>query len=266
MGIIAQDVQNYLRSLDGGWIDMEQTVDTFKSGTGQEPVSGILVAWMGYASLLKDAVRQDCNLVVVHEPIYYNHFDNDARFSVLDESESKKSFLEDSGLVVLRCHDLWDQYPGVGMRDCWSRTLGLENPVSVDGFTQLFEVSPVSAGSFASRIASSIRDLGQDTVQLVGPRDKSVRRIALGTGAVTPYLEMVKRYQPDLVVCTDDGFTYWMDGAYAIDSGVPAVIVNHAVSEVSGFAPLAEMLRDRFPDVPVHYIEQGCMFEQVAAE
>ena len=46
----------------------------------------------------------------------------------------------------------------------------------------------------------------------------------------------------DLAICTDDGFTYWHDAAYAIDMGIPAIVVNHAVSEEAGLMNLARHL------------------------
>ncbi len=51
----------------------------------------------------------------------------------------------------------------------------------------------------------------------------------------------------------------------AIDLGVPAIVVNHAVSEIYGMELLAKHLADALPTVPVHVIEQQCMFQTVTA-
>ena len=47
-----------------------------------------------------------------------------------------------------------------------------------------------------------------------------------------------------MALCTDDGFTYWRDGAYAIDSGFPVAVVNHPVAEEFGIKLLADNLRE----------------------
>ncbi len=44
----ARDLQSYLQSLNGGWVDPQKTVDTFKSGDPGAEVTGIAVGWMSY--------------------------------------------------------------------------------------------------------------------------------------------------------------------------------------------------------------------------
>ncbi len=75
----------------------------------------------------------------------------------------------------------------------------------------------------------------------------------------------IEEYGADGAICTEDGFTYWREGMMAMDLGIPAVVVNHAVSELPGIRLLAEHLAQAFPDVPVHYIEQRCMFRLVGS-
>jgi len=82
----------------------------------------------------------------------------------------------------------------------------------------------------------------------------------LGTGAITPVLEMAAELQADAVITTDDGIDYWRDGALAIDLGIPIFVVNHPVSELAGVAALAEHLQMAFPGIPVHHIPQTCMY------
>src|SRR5437660_1230618 len=70
-------------------------------------------------------------------------------------------------------------------------------------------------------------------------------------------------YSVDLAICSDDGFTHWHAGALSIDLDIPVIVVNHAVTELPGIRLLAVTLEEQFPDVPVHHIEQACMFELV---
>lgn len=44
----ACELQSHLQSLNGGWMDPEKTVDTFKSSEPDAEVQGIAVAWMSY--------------------------------------------------------------------------------------------------------------------------------------------------------------------------------------------------------------------------
>ena len=105
--------------------------------------------------------------------------------------------------------------------------------------------------------------MGQQAVQLIGNPEREVTRAVIGTGAITPLFIYITEYQADLAICTDDGFTYWQHGAYALDNDIPVIVVNHAVSEEMGMANLAQHLMQQFPDIPVHHIPQGCQYSLV---
>ena len=114
-------------------------------------------------------------------------------------------------------------------------------------------------------MAARTRELGQDAVQLIGSGEEKVTRMAIGTGAITPFQHYLDEYEIDLALCTDDGFSYWRDGGLAIDMGLPVILVNHAVAEINGMKLLAGHLQEKFPELPVHFIPQGCMFRLVKA-
>ena len=90
-----------------------------------------------------------------------------------------------------------------------------------------------------------------------------IRSVAIGTGAITPFRQMVQDLRTDLAVCTDDGFTFWRDGSLAVDMEYPVVVVNHPCAEEVGLQRLAEHLKAKFPQVPVHHIPQKCMFKSL---
>ena len=261
--MIAQDVQDYLQSLSGDWKYPENTVDTFKSGDPATEVQGIAVAWMSYTWALRRAIDLNCNVIITHEPTYYNHWDNDRDIFRFSQVKVKRRFVEDSELVIIRCHDLWDQICDIGIPDSWGKLLRLGRAIDGDVYVRIYETGPTTASAIAQHVASCTAPYGQPGVQLIGPGDKTVRRISIGTGAITPYLDCVEKYRIDLAICTDDGIDYWRDGGFAIDMDIPIVVVNHMVSEEIGIKSLADNLRQQFPSVPVHHIAQRCMYELV---
>ena len=261
--MIAQDIQDYLQSLSGDWDYPDNTVDTFKAGKPVAPVRGIAVAWMSYNWALQRALDLNCNVFITHEPTYYNHWDDDQDIFRFSQVRAKRQFIENNDLVIIRCHDLWDQIRDIGIPDSWGKLLRLGNTVDDDAYVRIFETGQTTATDFARHVASCTAPFGQPGVQLIGPREKLVRRISIGTGAITPYLDCVEKYQVDLAICTDDGIDYWRDGGFAIDMDIPIVVVNHVVSEEIGVESLAENLRQQFPSVPVHHVPQHCMYELV---
>jgi putative NIF3 family GTP cyclohydrolase 1 type 2 len=261
--LTAGEVQSYLKSLDGGWVQWDKTVDTFKSGSPEAEVKGIAVAWMSYTHALKRALELGCNLFVTHEPTYFNHRDDDARIFRFPAAHAKREFIEKSGLVILRCHDLWDQYPKIGIPSGWGQLLELGDPIEGSGYYYVYDGKGRTAGALARQIAARTASLGQPGVQFIGPETKRINRIVLGTGAITPMFLFIEKLAADMAICVDDSFVYWRDGAYAIDAGFPVAVVNHPVSEEYSMSLLARRLSEKFPQVPVHHIPERCMYRIV---
>lgn len=259
----AAEVQAYLRSLDGGWVNEGDTVDTWKAGDPQSEVTGIAVAWMSYTWALERAAELGCNLLITHEPTFYHHSDSNPEILAWPECTAKREKIEALGLTILRCHDLWDQLPDIGMPDAWGKKLGLGQPIAGEGYFRVYAGQGRTARQIAGDLAEHVADLGQPGVQLIGHLDRVIHRIVLGTGAITPYRQMLLRYAPDLVICSDDGVTYWRDGAHAIDNGHTILVFHHHVTEDYGMELLANHLAGKFLTAPVHFIRQKCMYELV---
>jgi hypothetical protein len=178
--LTAGEIHAYLKSLDGGWVKWENTVDTFKSGSPEAKVKGIAVGWMSYTFALEKAIALGCNLFVTHEPTYFNHRDNDPEIFRFPAVQAKREFIEKSGLVILRCHDVWDQYPKIGIPTGWGKLLELGNPIDGAGYYYVYDGKGRTAGSLARQIAARTAGLGQPGVLFFGPEDKRVNRIVLG--------------------------------------------------------------------------------------
>jgi putative NIF3 family GTP cyclohydrolase 1 type 2 len=267
----AKDVLAYLRSLNGGWLDLERTVDTFKSGDPEAEVRGIAVSWMSTTEALRAALEAGCTLFVTHEPTYYDHHDDHgARVFDYEGTRTKRAAVEESGITIIRCHDLWDQMPAIGIPDAWGEALSLGPAIGGEGYYRVYDVSGETAGDVARQVAARTVQYGQEAVQLIGDPETPVHRVAIGTGAITPLFGYIHDFGEahglDLAICTDDGFTYWREGAYALDTGLPVIIVNHATAEEPGMMRLAERLATQFPDVPVRFIPRGCIYRLVTGD
>lgn len=261
----AVDLLNYLYSLDQGWMDFKTTVDTFKSGDPETEISGIAVAWQSYTATIKKALQLGCNVFITHEPTFYNHYDlpDDGFYTSLPGYREKKKFIEESGLVILRCHDLWDQMPGIGITDTWAKVLGLEKIIHRSAYYQVYEIPEITSGDFARRVAAAVQPLGQAGVEFIGPLDTPVQRVGIGTGAISNLFGYASTYEFDLAVCADDATVQWQDGEYATDQQIPMILVNHAVSEEMGIQSLARHLQAQFPHIPIHHIPQGCTYRLI---
>jgi putative NIF3 family GTP cyclohydrolase 1 type 2 len=261
IAVRASDVRDHLLKL-GPWVKPD-TVDTFKAGDPSTVVRKIAVAWMPYMWTIRRAIDEGCNLLVCHEPVYYNHRDMDKAVFDFEIARRKKELIESSRLVIYRCHDVWDRVEGKGIPATWGEFLGFSNLVKRSTFCHVYEIAETSSGEVARQVAGKLKTLGQEAIQLIGPADKPVRRVAVGTGAITPFREMSGELGADLAICSDDGFTMWSHGTMAIDMGYPVILVNHACSEEPGMRTLTTALSRAFPGVEVVHIAQQCMFRTI---
>ena len=227
-------------------------------GDGQRQISGIAVAWSSTLDLLQRAEQLGCDFFVTHEPLY--PYTEPQEFSHPAEA-AKRDWLTESALTIYRCHDVWDVMPEVGIRDSWARFLGLEGqPAEVRKFLAAYDLEDdATLGSVAKSVLERVREIGQNAVGLIGSADQAVRRIAVGTGAITPFREMAAM-GADLLVLTDDGIRQWEAAQWARDTGVGVLLVNHATAEEPGMRNLAAWLGERV-DVSVHHLPVGCLYE-----
>src|SRR5438552_19056480 len=88
----------------------EKTVDTFKAGDPQTPVTGIAVTMMATLDVLQRAAANGQNLIITHEPTF---FDDPDKAEPLPQGEQdpvlkeKRAFIEKHHLVIWRFHNHW---------------------------------------------------------------------------------------------------------------------------------------------------------------
>src|SRR5207249_11811725 len=81
-----------------------ETVDTFKTGDPDTPVTGIATTFLATFDVLKRAAASGKNLVITHEPTFYNHRDETALFQSDPVFREKATFIRDHHLIVWRFH------------------------------------------------------------------------------------------------------------------------------------------------------------------
>lgn len=79
------------------------TVDTFKAGNPDTPVTGIAVTMMTTLDVLQRAAASGNNLIITHEPTFFDHLDNPTE---LPEKENdavlaaKRAFIKEHHLII----------------------------------------------------------------------------------------------------------------------------------------------------------------------
>jgi len=272
--LTAQDVNDHLRSLCEV---AEPSVDRIVIGRPETGVTGIGTAWMPYWQTLREAVKRGVNTLVVHEPTFYAHWDLDTKDSdffggqpgrddYVRLRDEKIKWINDNGLVIIRCHDVLDKVAGFGIPFALGQVLGFtdDDLIRSKTFFNVYRVEPKPAALVAREIASRLKVLGQPGVAFYGDPDYRVRSVGVGTGCICDPIGFAD-LKPDLFIGIDDTIRTWIQTTYAEDTGRPLVVINHGTSEEYGMRMLNGHLKEVFPNKNVVHLNQGCSYRWITA-
>ncbi|MCZ8523947.1 MULTISPECIES: Nif3-like dinuclear metal center hexameric protein [Paenibacillus] len=260
-------IREVIRTLEEPVGLLESTVDTLKSGSPDQRVTGIVTAFMPTQRVLEQAVALGANLVITHEGAYYSHHDPTG---ILEEDPvylEKRRWIEASGLAIYRFHDYWHRYRPDGIMTGLLLSLDWEQYVAEDQpAASIVEVPAMTVREAAAYVKSR---LGLSFVRVSGELSMTCRRIGLlagyrgGGGSAIP---LFRNGQVDLIIAGEG--PEWETPEYvrdAVHQGRPKglIMLGHAESEEPGMRYLAEELKSRFPGVQVHYLSDQAVFQVV---
>jgi len=114
----AREIQEFFLS-HADWVDRARTVDTFKHGDPNVEVRSVAVTWMLTMETIDKVRNLGANLVVTHEPTFWDHFDDPAQVKDDPLYPAKLRKLDEAGLTVLRLHDSWTPGPKSASAPAW---------------------------------------------------------------------------------------------------------------------------------------------------
>ena len=160
------------------------TVDTLKGGDPATPVTGIVTTFLDTMDVLREAVRLGDNLVISHEPTFYNHVDDTKPFTDDPVYKEKIAYIEQHHLVVYRLHDEIHQDPhgdhilmGVYEALGWS-----QYPQGKSGMAQHMVTIPATTlGELAQTLQKG--KLQAQTMRVEGDPAQAVTHVAVFPGA-----------------------------------------------------------------------------------
>ena len=242
---------------DSPWVDPENTVDTIKAGDGEKEIHTVAVCWYPSLETLRAAIELGCDLVVTHEPTWWDHHDRPGGWRERGPGLEKTKLLQDSGMVVARLHDTWDNWPVHGIRDSLAKGLGFTRFVGEDEtrWHATYEVEPQSLRDFARTVAQKVAPLGEDAVQVIGDPEMIVQHPSIGVGCGGPGEDMIDIGSDVLIMCFD-GASYWSQRERFAEQGVGVITLEHGTTEMWGMESLARYIEDTWPDLDVHYLDR----------
>lgn len=243
---------------------LANTVDTFKSGDPMAECAGIVTTFMATLPVLKRAAGLGANLVITHEPTYYNHRDETAWLAGDPVFDAKRRFIEQSGLTIWRFHDYWHRHRPDGICTGVIRRLGwdqFQDPA--DG--RMFTLPRTTVGELARTIKQK---LGGTVVRVTGRPQMACSRVGYSPGASGAEGQIKMLAAPGVEVLLVGESPEWTTCEYvrdAVEAGLSKALImaGHANSEEAGMEYLAEWLKPRVGGIPVTFVAAGDPFHAV---
>jgi len=234
-----------------------ETVDTFKAGSAGQEVTGIATTFLATLDVLKRAHAQGANMVITHEPTFYNHLDDKSYFTDDPVMQAKLDFIRENNMVVFRFHDFWHRtrpdgiFEGVVDAFGWGKYR--------QGEQQLFNIPATTLDQLA-------RDLSQkfntSTLRVVGPAEMQISTVGIlpGAAGMRSQVAMLRENELDVLIVGEsaewEAVEYTRDG---LEAGIQKalIVMGHADSEEAGMEFCAEWLNQFIDEVPVVFVPAG---------
>jgi putative NIF3 family GTP cyclohydrolase 1 type 2 len=232
----------------------EPTVDTIKAGNPDAPVKGIATTVMATLDVLQRAAKQGRNLVITHEPTFYNHEDKTQDFEKDPVYQAKQDLIAKNNMVVFRFHDNWHAHrPDLMLTGLAARmgfTHSSTNP-------RLYEIPETTLDKVARQVQSRLKDRN---MRVVGKPGMKVSRIIVNPGYASLMGPVRGLADADLFIAGEarewEGVEYVFD-AVAAGQNKALILLGHAISEDPGMEDCAQWLKTFLPGMPIEFVPAG---------
>ena len=237
-----------------------ETCDTLKSGDPDAEVKKLAVSMNPTVEVIRNAHAWGADMMITHEPLYYNHMDEHSDESVEQE---KRALLESTGMTVYRFHD----HPHRAYPDMIAagefKFLELDGEVTYSHDFDLARVklnTPMTPYELAKHIENK---LGIKHVRIAGTTDEKCTNISARFGAPGDSMDEFTRDETEILIMGET--CEWRMCEYARDASQlgrkkALLVLGHVGSERAGMEYITDCIKALLPDLQVEYFESGEVF------
>jgi len=242
----------------------QETVDTFKSGNPDDVVTGITVSMFADMETLRKAVARNCNLIIVHEPTFYNHTDKTDFLTDNPVYQKKIEYINQHKLIIFRFHDHWHRTVPDGIYMGIIEKLGWKSN-QIDKSMLFFKFDEQSVGAFAQKLQEKLKG---SQLRIVGDPLMRFTNVALTVGAPgsQTHISLLTDGFTELLIAGEA--SEWETYEYVLDASMmgmkkAAIFTGHIASEEAGMEYCAKWMKTFIQEVPITYLENGSSFWSV---
>lgn len=235
------------------------TVDTIKEGDPQTVVTGIATTISPTMDVLRKAVAAGDNLIVTHEPSFYNHLDKTDLYPNDPVLAEKMKYIADHKLVIFRWHDGAHTRRPDFIMEGWKAKVGWVDAHREPGGPMLYTAKPMTVAALAEQLR---RATGATIVRVIGDPKLVVTKIAYAPGAPGADRQIKTLERDDVEVLVGGEIPEWETISYAWDAKQQGrhkalILIGHYTSEEPGMKTVADWLKTTLPGMKVDFIPAG---------
>jgi putative NIF3 family GTP cyclohydrolase 1 type 2 len=242
-----------------GIVPGPNTVDSIKAGDPQTVVTGVATTITPTMDVLRKAVAAHDNLVITHEPTFYNHLDQDTLVKNDPVYQEKLKYIQDHKLVIFRWHDGAHMRQPDFIMEGWKQKAGWTSAQRNPYEPMLYTTTPTTVRALADALRAKT---GAKVVRVIGDPNLTVTKIAYAPGAPGPAPQIASLERDDVEVLVGGEIPEWETIAYAWDAQQQGrhkalILMGHYTSEEPGMKTVADWLKTVLPGMKVDFIPAG---------
>jgi putative NIF3 family GTP cyclohydrolase 1 type 2 len=249
-----QVIEQIQKNIGVAW--KQETVDTFKAGDPDTAVRGIATTVMSTLDVLQRSAKAGLNLIITHEPTFYNHADETESLAGDPVFQHKREFIAKNKQVIWRFHDHWHARKPDAVSVGLAAAMGWADHQGGEG-ERSYVLPSTTLGALAKDIQSRMKIR---TMRVVGDPNTKVSKAAISPGYSGFSTTLRRLPQADVIVLGE--IREWEGVEYAHDTVAAGfskgmILLGHAVSEDPGMSECAAWLKTFVSDVPVEFVPAG---------
>ena len=255
--VTAGEVSDFVFEIapDPDWADE----NIFEFGHRDDPVSGIGVAWWITSDMLQQFIAEGVTLGLSHERTIYDlaevyPWGTPSKSEDLRGNRKFDALCSENSIAIHRFHSNID-VADWGMPVALLAQLGWSDlPIDWSRGVPVIDHPPVTLAALVDEVKGA---LGLPFARYDGDPERVVERVALAWGGLCQWWNGACCAAPlgfDVVIGGDI-----IDGVVRLarEEGWAVIDAFHHATEMAAMKVLADKVQARFPDIPVHYVENS---------
>lgn len=241
----------------------ETAIDVFLYGDPDSELKNVAVTMMATQKVLEKAVQRGCNLIITHEPLFYNHHHKFQHLLSDAVYKAKEKYLRDHHLCVFHLHDNLHHagldYIAAGM----AQRLNWGQYRTDDSFKS-FRMADVKLGHILRDIEAGLEPTA---VRYIGDKDAVYENVVTSWGfmGMENGVKLINRHENCVLVTGETHeweFVEYVHDAHHLGLRKALVVTGHVPSEESGVESFCNYLREKSPSPSISYIRTDDLFEK----